>query len=517
MSEINALRVRFAPSPTGLLHVGNARTALYNWLVARHAADPERTGGTFILRVEDTDVERSEARYEAQLIEDLRWLGLDWDEGPVPFAPADTAGLFGPYRQSERLHIYQEHADELLAQGKAYRCFCTAEELEAERQAAIAQDQPQVYSGRCRNIGEVESAARGAKETFAIRLNLAAANGGRPLDFDDMVRGHVSFDPATLSDPVIVRAAAQPGAPGMPLYNFVVVVDDALMKITHVIRGDDHISNTPRQVAIYRAFGWPVPVFAHLSTILGADRARLSKRHGATSIATFREMGYLPEALMNYLALLGWAPTGGDRELFAPQELIAEFDLTRVTPSPAVFDFDKLNWINRQYLKQAAPKRLAELSLPYLPQLGSTLTPTLRAWMEKLLALLIPNVDRLDQLQERAKFLFEHDPAAAKADVENAAVLASPAAQSVLHAFSEKMADEPSPVTPERFKALINEVKAETGIKGKDLFHPIRIALTGSHSGPEFDRIVPLMEEGSALKLGVTDVRERIAAFAAAK
>lgn len=511
MTDTRSPRVRFAPSPTGLLHVGNARTALYNWLFARHA------GGAFLLRVEDTDLERSETRYETQLVEDLRWLGLDWDEGPVAFDGASglDAGEHGPYRQSERLDIYREHADRLLREGKAYRCFCTAEELEAERQHAVERDLPQVYARRCRGISAVESANRAVQETFAVRLDLEAVNGTKPLDFDDIVRGHVSFDPSTLSDPVIVRAAARVGEAGMPLYNFVVVVDDALMEITHVIRGDDHISNTPRQVAIYRAFDWPVPKFAHLSTILGADRARLSKRHGATSISTFREMGYLPEALTNYLALLGWAPTGGDRELFSPEELVHEFELARVTPSPAVFDFDKLNWINRQYMKHVAPERLAALALPYFPQFQQTLQPAEQAWFEKLLALLIPNVDRLDQLPGRASFLFYHDAAAAKADAENAAVLAASAAQTVLNAFSQKVAGELGPITAERFKALIHEVKAETGVKGKDLFHPIRIALTGSHSGPEFEKIVPLIEEGSALGLvaPIPSVRERFAAF----
>jgi nondiscriminating glutamyl-tRNA synthetase len=506
-------RVRFAPSPTGLLHVGNARTALYNWLYARHAA----TGGTFILRVEDTDLERSETRYETQLIEDLRWLGLEWDEGPVAFGGEGGAGSHGPYRQSERLEIYREHADRLLSEGKAYRCFCTAAELDAEREHAMKDDHPHVYSGRCRSISAAESASRAATESFAVRLNLAAVNGTKPLDFEDVVRGHVSFDPATLSDPVIVRAAAQVGEAGIPLYNFVVVVDDALMKITHVIRGDDHISNTPRQIAVYRAFGWPVPKFAHLSTIQGQDHQRLSKRHGATSVATFREMGYLPEALTNYLALLGWAPTGGDRELFSPEELVREFDLARVTPSPAVFDFNKLNWINRQYMKHAAPGRLAALALPYFPQMQGALKPGEQAWFEKLLALLVPSVDRLDQLPARAQFIFQHDPAGAKTDEDNAAVLATPAAQSVLSAFAKRVEAERGPITVERFKALINEVKEETGVKGKDLFHPIRIALTGSHSGPEFDKIVPLMEEGNALGLPVQipGVRERFAAFCA--
>jgi nondiscriminating glutamyl-tRNA synthetase len=325
-------RVRFAPSPTGLLHVGNARTALYNWLFARH------NHGTFLLRIEDTDVERSEVRFEAQLIEDLRWLGLDWTEGPL------TGGPYGPYRQSERMEIYQQHTAQLLAEGKAYRCFCNPEELEQERQLALQQHRTQVYSGKCRNLTASEAAGRAAAgETFAVRLAVPDA----PLRFHDIVRGDVEFASEAVGDFILVRSS------GIPVYNYVVTIDDALMRITHVIRGDDHISNTPRQVAIYQAFGWSPPDFAHLSTILGSDRERLSKRHGATSVASFREMGILPQALTNYLALLGWGAEGGTRETFTMDELIAEFKLERVTPSPAVFDWDKLHWLNRHAIKQA--------------------------------------------------------------------------------------------------------------------------------------------------------------------
>jgi len=344
-------RVRFAPSPTGLLHVGNARTALYNWLFAR------RTGGKFLLRIEDTDMERSEARHETQLIEDLEWLGMDWDEGPGEAGDPDK-GDFGPYRQSERLEIYARHTDLLLAEGKAYRCFCTPEQLEAERVQAAAEHRAQVYSGRCRNLpaSEVEYNLA-AEKHFAVRLKIE----DHPLRFHDIVRGPVEFAAEAVSDPVLVRSASGASA-GIPVYNYVVTIDDALMGITHVIRGDDHISNTPKQVAIYEAFGWKVPEFAHLSTILGADRERLSKRHGATSIATFRQMGYLPEALANYLALLGWGAEDGKTETFTLAELVPIFSLERVTPSPAIFDFDKLNWLNRHYIKLADPERITKLA-----------------------------------------------------------------------------------------------------------------------------------------------------------
>ena len=480
-------RVRFAPSPTGLLHVGNARTALYNWLFARH------TGGDFLLRIEDTDLDRSEVKHEAQLMEDLRWLGLEWDEGP------GVEGPHAPYRQSERLAIYREHTERLLREGQAYRCFCTNEELEAERARATAEHRPHVYSGRCRNIDPQRSAERAALgESFAVRLRIP----NHPLRFHDLVRGEVEFASDTVSDPILVRSS------GVPVYNYVVTVDDALMEITHVIRGDDHLSNTPKQVAIYQAFGWSVPEFAHLSTILGSDRERLSKRHGATSIASFREMGILPEALVNYLALLGWGAEGGTRETFTQEELTREFKLERVTASPAVFDWAKLHWLNRHYLKLAEPSHLADLAWPYFSQKGNLPSrdqapEAICRWFESLIALFLPAIDQLDQLPARAAFIFGFDPAATRADPENAAVLANERSAKVLAAFATRVASSSGPITPERFKAWMNEVKAETGAKGKDLFHPIRIALTGAHSGPEFDKLIPVIEAGCALTLPV--------------
>jgi glutamyl-tRNA synthetase/nondiscriminating glutamyl-tRNA synthetase len=498
------VRVRFAPSPTGLLHVGNARTALYNWLFARHA------GGTFLLRIEDTDVERSEERHERQLMEDLLWIGLSWGEGPM------VGGDFGPYRQSERLAIYAGHTERLLAESKAYRCFCTVDQLEADRQQALATHQPQNYVGRCRAISPEDSAARAAAgESFAIRLKIP----DHPLRFHDIVRGEVEFPNETVSDPVLVRSG------GMPVYNYVVTIDDALMGITHVIRGDDHISNTPRQVAIYEAFGWSVPEFAHLSTILGADRERLSKRHGATSITSFREMGILPEALVNYLALLGWGAEGGTRETFTAEELVQEFKLERVTASPAVFDWDKLHWLNRHYLKQARPERLRELAWPLyagaglLPEADAAhRDPEIAAWLESLIALLLPSLDQLDQLPAKSANIFHYNAQAAKEDPETAPLLASDSAHKVLAAFAARIRAKEGTVASETFRLWMNEIKTETGVKGKELFHPVRIALTGTHSGPEFDKLLPILERGSSLTLPVhvLSVRERLEAFAAA-
>jgi glutamyl-tRNA synthetase/nondiscriminating glutamyl-tRNA synthetase len=494
--------------------VGNARTALFNWLFARQKR------GTMVLRIEDTDVERSEARFEDQLIGDLKWLGLDWDEGP------DVGGPYVPYRQSDRLEIYREHAERLLSEGKAYLCFCTEDDLQRERDRALAEGGQPIYSGRCRNIDPEEARRRRtAGEACAIRLKIPE----HPIRFHDVVHGEVEFPNEVISDPIILRSNA------MPVYNYVVVIDDALMKITHVIRGDDHLSNTPKQVALYEALGWPVPEFAHLSTILGSDRERLSKRHGATSIANFRDMGVLPEALVNYLALLGWAPSGGTREIFSLQELVKEFSLERVTPSAAVFDMEKLYWLNRQYIKQASPERINRLALPYYTRMMTqdlARTHDIRAvegtgmwmppqeiieWLAKVTQLLVPYVDRLEQLPERASSIFHYDAKAALGAPDNADVLSWPQTNAVLSRFSVKVLGSESAqrMTPEQFKKIVNEVKAETGAKGKELFHPIRIVITGSHSGPDFDRLIPILEEGSRLTLPrhVLSVHERVEEF----
>jgi len=490
------IRARFAPSPTGQIHVGNARTALFNWLFVR------RQGGTFVLRIEDTDLERSETRYETQLLNDLKWLGLDWDEGP------DIGGPYGPYRQTDRMEIYRTTALRLVQERKAYYCFCSAEELERERQQAVAEHKPQIYSGKCRCLEPDEAQRRVTDgEAAAIRLKIPE----HPIKFHDLVHGAVEFASEVVSDLIIVRSS------GVPVYNYVVVIDDAEMKITHVVRGDDHLSNTPKQVALYEALGLPVPEFAHLSTILGPDRERLSKRHGATSIANFRDMGVLPEGLMNYLALLGWAPSGGTRETFTPQELVKEFSLERVTASPAIFDMEKLYWLNRHYIKHSQPKRIHDLARPFFGTKGllpANLEASVENWFAGVVDLLAPYVDRLDQLPGRAGLVFNYSAAAARSAPDNAEVFAGEKTFAVIQAFAKRAGSE-FPLTAERFKIIMDEVKAETGAKGKDLFHPVRVVLIGSHSGPAFDKLIPLLEEGStlALPVHVKSVRERIAEF----
>jgi glutamyl-tRNA synthetase/nondiscriminating glutamyl-tRNA synthetase len=473
-----------------------------------------------VLRIEDTDLDRSEARFESQLIEDLKWLGLDWDEGP------DVGGSFGPYRQSDRLDIYREHAERLLSERKAYLCFCTEEEIQDDREQAAAEHRQPIYSGKCRAIDPAEAQRRRESgEPCAIRLRIPE----HPIRFHDIVHGEVEFSNEVVSDPIILRSS------GMPVYNYVVVIDDALMKITHVIRGDDHLSNTPKQVALYEALGWPVPEFAHLSTILGADRERLSKRHGATSIANFRDMGVLPEALENYLALLGWAPSGGTREIFSRDQLVKEFSLERVTASPAVFDMEKLYWLNRHYIKEAPPERIERLAAPFFVSSIGELPPPHDAtassseasdvteWFAKVIQLLAPSADRLDQLPEKAALIFDYDAKAALASPDNAEVLALPNTDAVLTRFAYKILEDESArearLTAEQFKKIVNDVKAESGAKGKELFHPIRIVITGSHSGPEFDKLIPILEEGSRLPLPkhVLSVRERVEEFAKAR
>jgi nondiscriminating glutamyl-tRNA synthetase len=476
-----------------------------------------------VLRIEDTDVDRSEARFEDQLIADLKWLGLDWDEGP------DVGGDYGPYRQSDRVAIYREHAERLLSEHKAYLCFCSDEELQRERERAAAEHRQPIYSGTCRGIDPAEAERRRVSgEACAIRLRIPE----HPIRFHDIVHGAVEFSNEVVSDPIILRSS------GMPVYNYVVVIDDALMKITHVIRGDDHLSNTPKQVAVYEALGWPVPEFAHLSTILGADRERLSKRHGATSIANFREMGVLPEALVNYLALLGWAPSGGTREIFSLAELVKEFSLERVTPSPAIFDMEKLYWLNRHYIKESSPERIEKLALAYYtraigqelakqsggePQKDYPWAPDVVDWFVSVTRLLAPSVDRLEQLPDRAALIFYYDAKVALAAPDNAEVLGWANADAVLARFIGKILEDESAregkLTPEQFKRIVNEVKAETGAKGKELFHPIRIVVTGSHSGPEFDKLIPILEAGSRLALPkhVLGVRERVEEFAKAR
>jgi nondiscriminating glutamyl-tRNA synthetase len=495
------MRVRFAPSPTGQLHVGNARTALFNWLLARGS------GAEFVLRIEDTDAERSSSESEASILRDLRWLGLDWDEGP------DVGGPAGPYRQSERLHLYESYTNELLSSGQAYYCFCSREQLEEERAAAIAAGQPARYSGRCRSVTPEQAEARiAAEERPAIRFRVPE---DREVVFTDAVRGELRFHTATIGDPVIARAD------GTPAYNFAVVIDDALMAITHVVRGEDHISNTPRQILLYETLGFVPPTFAHLSLVLGPDHSPLSKRHGATSVAEFRSKGYLPEALVNYLALIGWSrgSATGDEELLPVQELARRFSLEAVGLSAGVFDEEKLAWVNRHYLKMAGAERLADLSIPFFERAGIELAPSAqgRDFLAAIMPIATASVDRLDQVPGRLSFLFDYAPDVTLADVSVAAEMSADGARSVVEALAEALAKAPR-LDREQFRAIATELKARTAQKGKALFHPIRVALTGRAAGPELDLAIPAIDRGADLPSdsgipAILGCRERAAAF----
>lgn len=494
--EKQNIRVRFAPSPTGYVHVGNARTALFNWLFARHQ------GGVLVLRIEDTDVERSEERYETQLLEDLRWFGVDWDEGP------DKGGAFGPYRQSERQEIYKQHSLQLIEQGKAYYCFCSPEQLEDERQEALKAGRQPQYSGRCRKIPKEEAAARvAAGERAAIRLKITEW----AFSWKDLVHGDTSFSGEVIGDPILVRSG------GVPAYNFAVVVDDHLMNISHVIRGDDHISNTPRQLAVYHAFGWAPPVFAHLSTILGGDRARLSKRHGATSLESFRRMGILPEALRNYLTLLGWSPADGKTEILSTEELFRQFSLDHIIKSAAVFDQEKLNWLNRHYLKQLPLAKVAELSVPFLVEaelLSEPVAPPVMEWLELVVDAVINKIDYLCQLPDAVRLIFDYNVGKAAEILGSKETPDNAASRQVLKRVVSKIHEEKELTYP-RFREILKEVQKETGKKGRELFHPVRVALTGADSGPELEKLVPIFEKGAGLRLTppIKSVADRLREF----
>jgi glutamyl-tRNA synthetase/nondiscriminating glutamyl-tRNA synthetase len=483
-------RLRFAPSPTGSLHLGNARTALFNWLVAR------RTGGTFLLRVEDTDTEREQEGSEAGIFEDLRWLGLDWDEGP------DRGGPVGPYRQSERSDHYRRAIDHLLAGGRAYRCFCSEETLEADRKSHAG------YSGRCREIARADAERRAADgEPHAVRFRTIPPKPSAAdlvVRFHDRLRGEVSFPAIDLGDPVLVRRD------GRPTYNFAVVVDDLAMGITLVLRGDDHLSNTPRQVLLFRSLGGALPEFAHLPMVRGSDGERLSKRHGATSVAEFRRMGYPPEAILNALVLMGWSPSG-DRTIVSVPEMVAEFDLDRVGRSPAVFDPAKLSWISGQHVHALPADRLtrevreALRAAGRLPEGGAA---SVDRWVEGVAELVRPSIAHFDQVVPRcaAVFLGSELPVTDEAK----AILADPASAPVLAALEAEFAGG-EPETTEAWHAARDRVRAAAGVKGKALFHPIRAALTGDLHGPELDRLVPVIALGARLLPGeVPGLGERV-------
>ena len=466
------MRVRFAPSPTGPFHIGGARSALFNWLLAR------RYGGKLILRIEDTDLERSSRESEENIKDALRWLGMDWDEG------IDIGGDHGPYRQTERLPIYAEYTARLLESGKAYRCYCTDEELEAERQDLMAKGQMPQYMGKCQNLSaadEQKLIVEGRKPTIRFRVPK-----NQTISFHDAVRGTVSFDSNGIGDFVIVKSD------GFPVYNYAVVLDDALMEITHVIRAEEHLSNTPRQVLIYQALGLQLPQFGHISLILGKDRSKMSKRHGATSVEQYKALGYLPEAVVNFLALLGWSPPGED-EIFSSSELIKLFSLEHVAKNPAVFDIDKLNWINAIYLKKLDLVTLTDMALPHLKAaglIGEELSAERIEWIRQVVAAVRDYVSFAAQIPEHAAVFFEDDVTMENEETE--AILKDPDVPRVMEEFLDKLTKLET-ITGEQVQATLKSVGKELKLGGKKVFMPVRVALTGKMHGPELISLIPLL------------------------
>jgi nondiscriminating glutamyl-tRNA synthetase len=467
-------RVRFAPSPTGELHVGNARTALFNWFFAR------RYDGNFILRIEDTDQERTSKVYKESLIEDLKWLSIDWDEGP------EKGGEFGPYHQIERLHIYESCLKKLIADDKVYPCYCSEEELEVERTSLLSMRMMPRYMGKCRHLS-AEKRKRfeeeGRKPTFRFIVE------GGPIEFNDLIRGAMKFQGEAIGDFIIIRSN------GIPAYNFAVVIDDHFMKISHVIRGEDHLSNTAIQILLYKALGFPPPVFAHHSLIFGKDRTKLSKRHGSVSVREFREKGFLPEALLNYLSLLGSSLEEG-REIAPIQELISMFSLDRAGKSGAIFDEDKLKWLNGIYVRQMDIERLTEQLIPFIKNAGYDVEAFERTWLYCVIEAVRDNLVVLTDIGENLdifvddRYLITEDAALLIRQKNTRTVISS--LQEIMKQISDADANLYDPV--------ITKLLENTGYKGRELFMPLRAVLTGRTWGPELDKIFSILGKKSILK-----------------
>jgi nondiscriminating glutamyl-tRNA synthetase len=458
MSEV---RVRFAPSPTGSLHVGNARTAILNWVFAR------RHGGKLILRIEDTDQERSSKESEKSILDDLRWLGLDWDESPY------AGGDYGPYRQTERAQagIYQKAVDTLKDAGRAYPCFCKAEDLDAERETKKAAGESLHYSGKCRNLADEEVEQRiAAGEEYAIRFRPT----GEAIIIEDLALGEVKFEGDVLDDFILLRSN------GLPSYNFAVVVDDSAMAITHVIRGNDHMSNTPKQVALMQALDCDLPKFAHIPMILGDDGARLSKRDGATSVGEFRDMGILANTLVNFLSLLSWSSPSGE-EILGRDQLTKEFDFDRISKSAARFDRDKLKWMNGMYIRQLTPEKLAEMLRPLVQGPDDAMLRNIAKVIQPKLEFLNDATELSVQFTEAPVLTDE-----AKAQIANAD------AQKVLELFRDGF-QAAGEYSEDELKGIIKNVQTTAGVKGPGLWKPLRIAITGEEHGPELVQVIEVI------------------------
>ncbi|MEB2294716.1 glutamate--tRNA ligase [Priestia megaterium] len=473
------VRVRYAPSPTGHLHIGNARTALFNYLFARNQ------NGKFIIRIEDTDQKRNIEGGEESQLRYLKWLGIEWDES------IDVGGEYGPYRQSERTEIYQKYTEELLEKGLAYHCYCTSEELEKEREEQQANSQMPRYSGKCRNLtaeqrAELEAEGREPSIRFRVPSNTE-------IKWNDIVKDEVSFESEGIGDFVIVKKD------GTPTYNYAVAIDDYLMKMTHVLRGDDHISNTPKQILVYEALGWTPPVFGHMTLIVNENRRKLSKRDESIIqfIEQYKELGYLPEALFNFITMLGWSPVG-EEEIFSKEQFIEIFDPARLSKSPALFDTSKLRWMNNQYMKQLDLDEVVALSVPHLVKAGKveeTRDAETEQWVRDLVALYQEQMSFGAEIVELTEMFFKKEIDYSE---EAKAVLAEEQVLEVLKAFAEEISSLEE-FSADEIKAATKAVQKATGQKGKKLFMPIRVATTGETHGPELPKAISLLGKETVL------------------
>ena len=474
---MNDIRVRIAPSPSGNLHVGTARTALFNYLYAK------KNGGKFILRIEDTDLERSNAEYIQNIYDSLKALGLNWDEGP------DVGGPYGPYQQSDRFDIYPKYAQKLVELGYAYECFCTPEELEAEKEEAIKNKKAYIYSGKCQNLTEEQKAelrAKGLKPSIRFKVPL-----NREVAYDDMVKGHLHFDSNLIGDFVIMKSN------GTPTYNFAVVIDDMEMKISHIIRGEDHISNTAKQILIYEALGAEVPKFGHLGMILAPDKSKLSKRHGATAVSEFVEKGYLTEALINFVALLGWSPSDGE-EIKSLDEIIKDFRIEHISSSNSIFEYDKLNWMNGQYIRKMPIKELVKRVKPYLACYD--LTELSEEHLELMVEITKEPLTLLSDITNDVKYFFGED-VEIEPEVQTE-VLDTEISQNVLKYVYEVAKDWKfeHEFLHEELQRIRDKFKEESGIKPKITMWAIRAALTGRTKGADMCGIVEILGKDRVLK-----------------
>jgi glutamyl-tRNA synthetase len=480
------VRVRFAPSPTGYLHIGGARTAIFNWIFAR------ATGGTFILRIEDTDEARSTDESVGGIIESMKWLGLNWDEGPSPDIFGVSEGEFAPYFQMQRVETYRDYAYKLINEGKAYHCYCTPEELDAMRKNLQLQKKPPKYDGRCKNITPEERKKKEAEgRRPVVRLKMPYEGMTK---FTDVVRGGMEFENALLDDFVILKANC------IPTYNFACTIDDYLMKITHVIRGDDHISNTPRQLRLYDALGWQPPVFAHLSMIHGQDGARLSKRHGVTSVLEYKKAGYLPEALLNYLILLGWS-THDSQQIFTMRDLLEKFSLERCSRSPAIFDPDKLLWMNGEYVRNTPVEKLLEKASEFITPFARENSLDLKDkemynYFVSTVKLEQEKVKLLSEIPRLVEFFFkepEFDPKAV------AKVMKNPDTPVVLEEIANGI-EALRIFAAADIERIFREFAEKKSMKAGAVFHPVRVAVSGRAEGPSLFEMLELMGREKVLK-----------------